>query len=41
MTEAMYCDGALWSPPLEIVVAAFEGTAAHRLTTYLNDPDHD
>ena len=37
----LHYGGALWSAPLEIVLATFEGTAADRLTTYLNDPEHD
>ena len=33
----LHYGGALWSSPLEIVLATFEGTAAERLTAYLNE----
>ena len=33
----LHYGGALWSAPLEIVLASFEGSAADRLGTYLSD----
>lgn len=33
----LHYSGALWSAPLEIALASFEGTAAERLTAYLAD----
>ncbi|MFT4990324.1 MAG: hypothetical protein ACI9BK_003106 [Acidimicrobiales bacterium] len=33
----LHYGGALWSAPLEIVLASFEGNAAERLSTYLNE----
>ena len=33
----LHYGGALWSAPLEIVLATFEGSAAEQLTNYLND----
>lgn len=34
----LHYGGALWSAPLEIVLASFEGTAADRLSAYLANP---
>ena len=33
----LHYSGALWSAPLEIVLASFEGTAADRLSAYLSN----
>jgi len=33
----LHYGGALWSAPLEIVLASFEASAADRLGTYLSD----
>jgi len=35
----LHYGGALWTAPLEIVLASFEGTAADRLSTYLSEND--
>jgi len=35
----LHYGGALWSAPLEIVLASFEGSAAERLSTYLSETD--
>ena len=35
----LHYGGALWSAPLEIVLASFEGSAADRLTAYLSGTD--
>ena len=34
---ALHYGGALWSAPLEIALASFEGSAAERLSTFLAD----
>lgn len=34
----LHYGGALWSAPLEIVLASFEGSAAERLSAYLSTP---
>jgi len=33
----LHYGGALWSAPLEIVLSSFEGSAAERLSAYLNE----
>ena len=33
----LHYSGALWSAPLEIALASFEGSAADRLSAYLSD----
>ena len=35
----LHYGGALWSTPLEVVLATFEGSAADRLSTYLAGAD--
>ncbi len=35
----LHYGGALWTAPLEIVLASFEGSAAERLSAYLSESD--